>query len=327
MTEQFFDDIFEGKLGKEEIKLRLEEIYQRGETVDEIVAAVISMRAHMISIKPKVEEDLLDIVGTGGDGKSTLNISTIAAFVAAGAGCYIAKHCNKGVSSKFGSVDLLEKLGLDVNLSPEKTRELIETIGIGFMYAPLYHPTMKHAAEARKELGHRSIFNLLGPLTNPANAQTRLIGAYSFNTAKRLAHVSRILGIKRVISVYSGEGLDEISADYPTSFFDTTNPESCFLGDRGDIYLPEGYSTHKNKTSLRVESAKQSAEICRKIIYNQDLSKDETMMKKAVILNAGFGIYLNKGLSSPYEGMGQARESIESGAAADKLEQLIKATQ
>ncbi len=320
MIEKFFNNILEGKLDKEEIKRVLIEMYQRGETVNEIVAAATSMRNHMISIKPNADEDLLDIVGTGGDGKSSLNISTIAAFIAAGAGCRVAKHCNRGVSSKFGSVDLLEELGLNINLSPEKTNELIENVGIGFMYAPIYHPAMKHAAEARKELGHRSIFNLLGPLTNPANAQTRLLGAYSYDVAKKLANVAKILGIKRVITVCSKDGLDEISVGYPTIFFDT------LLREKEDKYFPEDYGASRGESNLRVESAKQSAEVCKKIFYNQKLSEEETIMKKAVILNAGFGIYINKALSSPYDGIEQARESIKNGAAANKLEHLIEAT-
>ncbi|GBE20148.1 MAG TPA: hypothetical protein ENG87_05510 [Candidatus Pacearchaeota archaeon] len=154
MIEKFFDNIFTGNFDKEEVKKKLIEMHQRegGETIEEIFYAAKSMREHMTSIKIDSKEDLLDIVGTGGDGKSSINISTIAAIVAAGAGCKVAKHCNKGASSSFGSADFLEALGVKIDLKPEQTKQVIEDIGIGFMYAPIYHPAMKNVAQIKKSL-------------------------------------------------------------------------------------------------------------------------------------------------------------------------------
>lgn len=316
--ETFFDDIFEGKIRKDLIKDKLEEMHQRGETVEEIVSAAKAMIKRMNQISPNVGGGLLDIVGTGGDGKGTLNISTISAFVAAGAGCNVAKHCNRGISSKFGSVDLLEELGINVNLPPEKTKELIEKIGIGFMYAPLYHPAMKNVAEIRKEIGHRTIFNLLGPLTNPANAQTRLIGAYNLEAAKKIAYSAKKLDIQRFIVVHAHvEGWDEISA---------TNPTTTFYGNmlsegiQEKCYIPP----FSMKGDLRVSSARESADICKKIFYNERLSEREEAMKASVLLNAGMAIYAHLWRPTKEDCLRMAKKSLESGNAARKLELLIE---
>jgi len=320
--EQFFDNIFEGNFDQGEVKTTLEEMHQRGETIQEIVAGAKSMIYHMNAIKPNVEECLLDIVGTGGDGKSSINVSTIAAFVAAGTGCKVAKHCNRGMSSKFGSVDLLEELGINVNNPPEQTEKIIEEIGIGFMYAPLYHPAMKNIKEIRKEIPHRTIFNLLGPLTNPANAQTRLIGAYSLEAAEKIAYAAQELNMKKIWAVHSNEGLDEISISAPTSCF-TNNLDNKEINFHN--YFPENYIPSKGISDIEINSAKQSSEICNKILYNKELTEKEEIIKQTIIENTSVAIYLN-GKSSIYLGIKLANESIEGGAAANKLEQLIEAT-
>lgn len=321
MTEQFFDKIFEGNFDEKEVKQKLEEMYQRGETAEEIISAAKSMRKHMVKINIDSEKNLLDIVGTGGDNRSSINISTISSFVAAGAGCTIAKHCNRGVSSKFGSVDLLEKLGINVELKPEQTKKIIEDIGIGFMYAPLYHPAMKNVAQIRKEIRHRTIFNLLGPLTNPANAQTMLIGAYDINAAKNIAYAIKELGIKRALVVHGQNGLDEISLYDLTTVFDVNN-----LGyiERYEIY--PFYKLKGEPIDLSINSVDESAEICNKIIYNERLSKRENSIKEIIVLNAGTAIYANGKRSTRLGSIDLARESIKTGAAKQKLEQLIKTT-
>lgn len=320
MIEQFFNKIFEGSFDEKEVKNKLEEMYQRGETTEEIISAAESMRNYMINLKPNINEDLLDIVGTGGDGKNSFNISTLSAIVAAGAGCIIAKHCNRGVSSKFGSVDLLEKLGINVELKPEQTKQIIEKIGIGFMYAPIYHPAMKNVAQIRKKIGHRTIFNLLGPLTNPANPQTMLVGAYNLETAKKLSYSLSHLGIRKSFVVHSSDGLDEISIKRTNIF----NVENGIVNQF--ILHPGDYFSKINEENLEVNSAEESSHISKKILYNNFLSKKESAIKKAVILNAGVGIYINGKVKSFYEGFVLAKRSIENGLAKKKLEELVKIT-
>lgn len=330
MIEAFFRDMIEGKLGKEEIKTRLKKMSKDGESVDEIVAAARVMREYMIRINVNLKygENLLDIVGTGGDsrdGKTLLNISTISAIVAAGAGCKVAKHCNRGVSSKFGSVDLLEKLGVNVNLEPEQTKRLIEDkdIGIGFMYAPLYHPAMGgNVAKARKEIGHRTIFNLIAPLINPASPQTMLVGAYDVSSARKIAYASNRLDVEKAIVFHDQQGYDEIGLVGPVQVFDVR-------GERVKEYefLPSSF-VHKVNGSLEVSSSEESAEICRKMFYrfyHNQLSNRERAMKEAVILNAGFGIYVNGKARFKEDGFELARKSIDEGHAGKKLERLIEA--
>jgi anthranilate phosphoribosyltransferase len=319
LTKQFFDNVFEGKLKKQEIKDRLEEAYQREETIEEIIVGAQSMREHMIKINIDQKDSiLLDIVGTGGDKKQSFSISTTAAFVAAGAGCRVAKHFNKGVSSKFGSGNLLEKLGVKINKDPGDTQNDIIN-GIGFMYAPIYHPAMKEVAQVRKELGHRSIFNLLGPLTNPANAKTMLIGAYNFKAAEKIAAALKELGTERAIVVHSKDGLDEISAEVTTYAFYVNVWKK---GVQNDTIYPDNYKLSKKPTDLGVKSVDQSADICKRILFNDYLSERENIMKETVIANAGMAIFLNNGGPSQYTCCKQARESIDSGAAGEILKEL-----
>jgi len=320
-AERFFEDLFERRLSERTIKEVLEEMYQRGESLDEIVAASTKMKKYMIKISPSVKENLLDIVGTGGDGSGSLNISTISSFVAAGAGCYVAKHCNKGASSKVGSADLLIALGIKIDLRPKKTRKLIEETGIGFMYAPIYHPAMKYVAKVRKEIKHRTIFNILGPLTNPANAQDRLIGAYNEETAEKLAEASKLLGLKRAIVVYGESGIDEASVSSKTKVIS--------LGERNDGELicytidPCDYGFERCQLEdLRVSSARESAEACLKILSGKSLEGKLRHMREAIIFNSGLAIYTNNKCPTLSDGIELAKKSIEEGAAMNKLNQL-----
>jgi len=320
MIRQFFDDLFKGKKSKEEIKAVLKEMHERGETVWEITEAARSMRENMVQVS--LGYDTLDIVGTGGDNKSTLNISTMAAFVAAGAGCKVFKHFNKGVTSKFGSGELLERLGVDINMAPKEAKKLINKEGIAFAYAPNYHPATRYVKDLRQELDHRTIFNLLGPLTNPANAKRALIGAYSVEAAEKIAMAAHRLDFERAVVVYSTDGFDEISIGEPTIAF-----ESDHLIGEPIKYQIEPVLRKVKPDCLRVESAEESEEMCRKILYRMGKgSRDEReyMMETAVVVNAGYAIYINRGADTPKEGYAMAKESLRGGAAAEKLEAIIR---
>ena len=313
-TKQFFEDLFEGKLTTREIKRKLHEMHTRSENVEEIVIAAKSMRSHMRKINPKVEGDLIDIVGTGGDKKNTFNFSTASSFVVSGAGYSVAKHCNRASSGKFGSVDFLEELGINVEqISTINTRKLIEEVGIGFMYSPIYHPAMSHVAKARKTLGHRSIFNLVGPLVNPTNAQVRLIGAYSYESAKKLYEAARELGIKKAITIYGMDGTDEASVYTPTMIFESKKPY---------LIYPGTYFLKHESGNLTVKNKIESAKIFKRIINGGKKEKD-IPFRDELILNSGLAIYAYNTKRPIMDCVTEARESLMSGAARKKFHKLI----
>lgn len=285
----------------------------KGETVDEIAAAARVMRELVTPVKVN-DEHLVDVVGTGGDGSGTFNISTTSSFVVAAAGGKVAKHGNRSVSSKSGAADLLEAAGVNLEITPEQVSQCIEQVGVGFMFAPKHHSAMKHAIGPRKEMGVRTIFNVLGPLTNPAGAKHQLLGVYSDQLVEPLAQVMKQLGSKHVLVVHSLDGMDEISIGAPTLVAELKNGEI-------DSYMiqPEDFGLNRdNLTDLQVGDAQESLVLVKKV-----LSGEKGEARDIVLMNAGAAIYAADLVDSLETGVKRAAEVIDSGEAAAKLEALV----
>ncbi|MBT8574357.1 anthranilate phosphoribosyltransferase [Polynucleobacter paneuropaeus] len=288
------------------------------ETVGEIAAAAKVMREFATPVQINNKAHLVDVVGTGGDGAHTFNISTAAMFVAAAAGAKIAKHGNRSVSSKSGSADVLEALGVNLNLIPERVSQCISDVGAGFMFAPNHHPAMKNVAPVRKELGVRTIFNILGPLTNPADAQHILMGVFHADLVGIQSRVLQALNMKHALVVYGRDGLDEISLEGPT-----------LVGELKDGVVRE-YEIHPQdfglSTALTSQFKVANAEESKQMILDV-LNGQAGPAKDIVCLNAGATLYvagLSKDIAS---GITMAKQVIESGAALQKLNAFIAATQ
>lgn len=288
----------------------------KGECVDEIAAAAEVMRD--LSMPVKVNRDhLLDTCGTGGDGAGTFNISTTAALVAAAAGARVAKHGNRSVSGKSGSADVLEAAGVKLELTPEQVAECINRIGIGFMFAPAHHGAMKHAIGPRRELGVRTLFNLLGPLTNPAGATCQLIGVYSEEWLDKIAQVLRNLGSRQVMVVHAEDGLDEISITAPTRIAELNNKEI-----RNYRITPEQFGMKRDV--LQAIAARNAAESLS--IMHDVLNNKPGAARDVVLLNAAAAIYIAGVAEDMEDGLDQAQQALESGGAREKLEQLVVLT-
>ncbi len=285
----------------------------KGETVDEIAAAAKVMRELASGVKVSGEH-VVDIVGTGGDGSSTFNISTASTFVVAAAGGTVAKHGNRSVSSKSGSADLLDVAGVKLDLSPEQVARCIEEVGVGFMFAPMHHSAMKHAIGPRREMGVRTIFNVLGPLTNPAGAPNQLLGVFSQALVKPLAEVMKQLGSNHVMVVHSEDGMDEISIGAPTYVAELKNGViDCYT------IQPEDFGFARSDiTLLAVDGASQSLAIVKGL-----LAGEIGPARDIVQLNAGAAIYVAGLVESLAAGIKRAGEVIDSGEAAKKLEALV----
>jgi len=288
------------------------------ETVGEIAAAAQVMREFATKVDVANAHDLLDIVGTGGDASHTFNISTASMFVAAAAGARIAKHGNRSVSSKSGSADVLEALGANIMLTPAKVARCIDETGIGFMFAPSHHGAMKHAAPVRKELGVRTIFNILGPLTNPAGAGSSLVGVFHPDLVGIHVRVLQRLGSRRAIVVYGKDGMDEVSLGAATMVGELEDGEV-----REYEIHPEDFGLHmKSNRGLKVGDAAQSKEMVLEALGNV-----EGTPREIVALNAGTALYAAGIAPSIPDGIARAREAIASGAAMRKLEAFVAATQ
>jgi anthranilate phosphoribosyltransferase len=289
----------------------------KGESVDEITAAAEVMR----ELAEKVSVDkthLVDTCGTGGDGANTFNISTTSAFVVAAAGAKVAKHGNRSVSSKSGSADVLEAAGINLELNAEQVESCIENVGIGFMFAPMHHSAMKHAIGPRRELGIRTLFNVLGPLTNPAGAPNQVIGVFSKDWLNPLAETLRQLGSEHVLVVHAEDGLDEISISAKTSIAELKDGTI----KNYDI-APEDFGIKQQELSLlAVSSIDDSLKRMLSVLDNA-----EGAAKDIVCLNAGAAIYAAGITDSIQAGVSKAQETIASGAAKQKLEQLIQHSQ
>jgi anthranilate phosphoribosyltransferase len=287
----------------------------KGETVDEIAAAAEVMRDLSSKVEVKHSDHLIDTCGTGGDGAQTFNISTAAALVAAAAGAHVAKHGGRSVSSTCGSADVLEKLGVNVNLTPEKVAHSVDSIGVGFMFAPNHHSAMKHAAPVRKELGVRTLFNMLGPLTNPASAPNQVVGVFRRDLTVKLAEVLRKLGGARVMVVHGSDGMDEISISAPTFVAELENGKITEY-----TIQPEQFGLKPAPlNAIQVGNADESRAMLLGVLDNQ-----LSAARDIVLLNAGAAIYI-AGLASTLEdGVKKAEEVIADGAAKAKLGALVQ---
>ena len=288
------------------------------ETIGEITAAATVMREFANHVQVKDNSHFVDIVGTGGDGAHTFNISTTAMFVAAGAGAKVAKHGNRSVSSKSGAADALEALGVHINLQAPEVAQSLDTCGIGFMFAPNHHPAMKNVAAVRKEMGVRTIFNILGPLTNPANAPHMLMGVFHKDLVGIQVRALQRLGMKHALVVYGLEGLDEISLEGPTLIGELKNGEVTEY----EIHPQDfGLSTTPTDT-FKVNDPKESIAILRSVLDDKAGPAHDI-----VCLNAGAALYAADIASSIGEGILMAQQSINSGRAKEKLAQFIQTTQ
>ena len=309
--------IMTGKATEAQIGGYLVGLRMKGETVDEITGSAFAMRSVAETITPNINAPLLDTVGTGGDGAHTFNISTAAAFVTAGAGYTVAKHGNRAASSKCGSADVLETLGVNLNLEPKYVQKCIEEIGIGFMFAPVFHPAMKFAVHPRRELGQRTIFNVLGPLTNPANSTHQLVGVYDPSLTETMAYVLGELGVEGTLVVHGHGGLDELTTGGLNRVSELRNGKvETYDLDPKDLGLrPAG------KEDLRGGIPEKNAQFLRSIL---SCEKDDSC-QDVVLLNAAGTIRSVEG--SFEDSLRKAKESLLSGAALAKLQALLSMSQ
>jgi anthranilate phosphoribosyltransferase len=306
------NQIMSGQATEAQIGAYLTALRIKGETVEEITGSALVMREKSGKVIPT--GDVLDIVGTGGDGLHTFNVSTVASLVAAAAGAKVAKHGNRSVSSQCGSADVLEALGVKIDLQPEQNTQLLEEIGICFMFAPVYHQSMKYAAKPRKELGIRSIFNILGPLSSPAQANLQLLGVYDESLVEMLAKVLQNLGVKRAVVAHGHDGLDEISLTAPTTICEVKEE-----GLRKRVITPEDFGfTRYNLEDLKGGDATQNAQITKAILQGEQSPKREM-----VILNAAAALMTVYPTCSLEECVRLATKTIDTGKAMHKLEEFI----
>lgn len=289
----------------------------KGETVEEIAGAAEVMRTLSTKVNVATDDRLIDTCGTGGDGIQTFNVSTVSAIVVAAAGAKVAKHGGRSVSSTCGSADVLEALGVNVNLTPHQVAHCVDSIGIGFMFAPNHHSAMKHAAPVRRELGVRTLFNLLGPLTNPAGARRQIMGVFDKALTGKLAHVLKQLGSEHVLVVHGADGMDEIS----------------FTGDTWVAELKDGKVTEYMLNpkqfgmalhpveSIRIRNAEESKAMILAVLDGQ-----AGPARDIVLLNAGAAIYVAGLTASLLDGIARAAQVIDDGSAREKLRRLVEVT-
>jgi anthranilate phosphoribosyltransferase len=286
----------------------------KGETADEIAGFAEAMRAHVVPVRPE-RADLVDTAGTGGDGAHTLNISTAAALVAAAAGAAVAKHGNRAVSSSSGSADVLEALGFTLELAPEQIARSIDELGFGFMFAPTHHPAMRHAAPVRRELATRTVFNVLGPLTNPAGARAQVVGVYAPELVRTLADVLARLGARRAFVVYGAAGIDELSPAGPNLVGEVVEGD---VRERTIDPLELGVPRCDPSDLVGGTPAENAARI--RAIFE---GAENGGARSAILLNAAGAIAAGGHAADLQEGLGYAREALDSGAAAVRLDKLV----
>jgi anthranilate phosphoribosyltransferase len=289
----------------------------KGETADEIAGCAEAMRDHVLPVRPK-RDDLVDTAGTGGDGAKTINISTAAALVAAAAGAGVAKHGNRAVSSASGSADVLEALGFNLELTPERVALSIDELGFGFLFAPTHHPAMRHAAPVRRELAARTVFNVLGPLTNPAGARAQVVGVYAPELVRTIAEVLAQLGASRAFVVHGAGGIDELSPAGPNFVCEVVNG-----GVRARNIDPLEFGLERcDPGELRGGSPKDNADAIRAVFAGESGGR-----RSAILLNAAGAIAAGGHAEDLREGLELARRAVDSGAAGARLEELIAFTQ
>ena len=286
----------------------------KGETSDEIAGCAEAMREHALAVRPR-RDDLVDTAGTGGDGAHTINISTAAALVAAAAGAAVAKHGNRAVSSACGSADVLESLGFTLEQEPDRIAHSIDELGFGFLFAPSHHPAMAHAAPVRRELATRTVFNVLGPLTNPAGARAQVVGVYAPDLVRTIAEVLSRLGARRAYVVHGGGGIDELSPVGPNLVAEVIDGEvyERELDAEAELGIPRC-----SLEELRGGTPAENALAIREVFAGGDGGR-----RDAILLNAAGAIAAGGHASDLREGLDLARTAIDSGAAAERLEQLV----
>ncbi len=284
----------------------------KGETADEIAGCAEGMRDHVVPVQPH-SEDLVDTAGTGGDGGKTFNISTAAALLASAAGAHVAKHGNRSVSSQTGSADVLEELGFELNLPPDRIARSIDQLGFGFMFAPTHHPAMRHAAPVRRELAARTVFNVLGPLTNPAGARAQVVGVYSATLVRTVADVLARLGAHRAFVVHGAYGIDELSPAGPNLVCEVVEGAVHEREiDPLDLGIPRC-----DPNELRGGNAAENARAIREVFAGRDDGR-----RSAILLNAAGAIAAGGHAADLREGLELARAALDSGAASERLERL-----
>ena len=308
------DDIMSGKITDAQIGAFLIALRVKGETIEEIAGCARVMRDKATSIRPK-RRDLVDTCGTGGDGSGTFNISTTVAFVVAGAGLGVAKHGNRAMSSNCGSADVLAELGFNLECSPEQVAKSIDEVGIGFLFAPALHGAMKHAIGPRREIGTRTVFNVLGPLTNPAGASCQLIGVYAPELTEKLAGVLDQLGAERAIVVHGVDGLDEITLTGSSRLSQLTNGKI----ETTEIHPSQFGIELSDSNALKGGDAVTNAKILCEILDGSLGPK-----RDIVLLNAAAALVVGGISSSIGEGVERAREAIDDGSARNTLDSFIK---
>lgn len=312
MAKEVMNEIMSGEASDVQKAAYLTALNMKGETIDEITGSAEEMRSHAFPLNHKGE--VLEIVGTGGDHSNSFNISTTASLVIAAAGIPVAKHGNRAASSRSGAADVLEALGVNIAITPKQNEEVLRQTGICFLFAQIYHEAMKFVGPVRKELGIRTVFNILGPLTNPANPNIQIMGVYDESMVETMAHVLHKLGVKRGMVVYGMDCLDEISISAPTTVCEFDHGQFT----RYEI-TPEqfGFKPCK-KEALTGGTPAENAAITRQILSGQTGPK-----RNAVVLNAGAALYLAGAAPTIEAGVRLAEETIDSGRAARKLEQFI----
>ena len=313
------ESIMNGEVSSEEIASFLTAMKMKGETIEELSSFVKVMRLKSLKVQADIT-GAVDIVGTGGDKSSTFNISTITAFVTAAAGVPVIKHGNRSASSKCGSADVLEILGANIELNPVQVAEVFERVGIAFMYAPMFHPAMKYVMPARKAIGFRTFFNILGPLTNPAGVRNYVIGAYNKDVAHKMAQILAKLDTQFAYTFSSEDGLDEISLCKPTTFFEVKKQ----LSSQPRSFEPEELDFDRVEMSeLLGGEPSENARIFTDILSN----KATVAQKNIIVLNAAFAIHAVTDMQHLLEAKNIAEKAIQSGAALNKLNEFISATQ
>jgi anthranilate phosphoribosyltransferase len=312
---QTMDEIMSGEASEVQMSAYLTAMSMKGETIEEITASAEAMRAHCVRLLN--DEEVLEIVGTGGDGSNTFNISTTSSIVISAAGVSVAKHGNRSASSKCGAADVLEELGVNIHITPEKSLQCLKEINLCFLFAQNYHLSMKYVAGVRKELSIRTIFNILGPLTNPAGATMQVLGVYERDLIEPLTEVLNNLGVKSAMVVYGLDGMDEISASDKTAVCEIKNGKTMSYEISPQYFDMEVSS----KEDLVGGDAKENARITLDILNGEKGPK-----RNAVLLNSAAGLYVAGRVKSLREGVELAEEIIDSGKALKQLEKFIEVT-
>jgi len=314
---EMLSDILSGEITDAQIGAFMAALATKGETFEELAGAAKAMRRKAVRVQTSAS-NVVDTCGTGGDGAKTFNISTTTAFVVAGCDVTVAKHGNRSISSQCGSADLLETLGVKLDTDPELVEEAVREIGIGFLFAPMYHSAMRFAANARKEVGLRSIFNMLGPLTNPAAANCQLLGVYAPELTEMFAEALKLLGAKRAFVVHGHDGLDEISVCAPTRVSELNDSAIRTY----DIMPERFFGRQSEPADLVGGDPEENAAITRQVLGGEKGPK-----RDVVLLNAAAALTAAGKSADIKQGIGLAETAIDSGAAADRLQALIDFTQ